>query len=104
MYDTTVPANPSGSGSVLVEARATEAGGTFGSWITVANTSAGDPAVCSYAGPAPACPKDLYTALGEDAKFTSLLELRFTLTPTPDGQEIPVLRAWQAIYSCLPAQ
>jgi hypothetical protein len=104
MYDTTVPTNTSGSGSVLVEVRAGDTSGNFGNWVTAASTSTGDPAVCSYAGPAPACPKDLYTLLGADAKYSGLLDLRFTLTPTPDGQEIPVLKAWQGIYSCMPAQ
>jgi hypothetical protein len=104
-YDVTMSSNTSGTGSVLVEAHTAGVGGAFSSWVTAADTAApsSDPAICAFSGPAPACPKDLQALLGTAALYNPVLELRFTLTPTPDAQAMPVLNSWQAGYSCPPS-
>jgi hypothetical protein len=112
-YDTTVPSNASGSSSVLLEAQtapvsAVDGGvGTYGPWVTFANTAppTSDPAVCPFTGGSGGCPKDAFALLGGlPAAGNGSLNLRITLTPTPDGQAIPVLIGWQVAYSCKPSE
>jgi hypothetical protein len=102
-YDSVVPSDASGTSRIRIEAHTATTGGTFGAFVTVANTAAGDPATCAFSGPAPACPKDLDTLLGQAAHYNQILEMRFTLTPPPDGQQMPAVNNWEAAYSCAPS-
>jgi hypothetical protein len=106
-YDLKIPKDTSGSGSVLIEARAAGAGADAGAWITVANTAAptNDPAFCGYTATAGGCPKDLFKVLGglPYARYPSL-GLRMTLTPSPDKLTMPTVVGWQLAYSCIANQ
>ena len=76
---------------------------TFGPWLVAANSTLGDPALCKASGPEP-CPKSLYKLLGEDSVHDEDLNLRITLTPTPDNLLPATLRSWQVSYSCVPSE
>lgn len=57
--------------------------------------------ICDTSGPAPLCPVDLYTALGElpDAR-QDYLELTMTLVPAADQVTAPTVHNWEITYSC----
>jgi hypothetical protein len=110
-YDVVLPTNASGSGNVLIEAQVAPvmAGntGAFGPWKTFANTAppTSDPAVCPFVGGVGGCPKNAFTLLGGlPAATYAALNLRMTLTPTPDGQAMPVVVGWQVAYSCVASE
>lgn len=60
-----------------------------------------DTQVCTMAGPAPACPVDLYTSLGElpDGR-NDYLELIMTLNPNTAVNSVPTVNNWEITYSC----
>ncbi len=101
-YAAAVPSNASGASSLTIEAQTSEPPASMpagcAGCVTVASIPS-DPASCPLAGPAP-CPADVYAALGLPAARRDLLELVFTLEPTPDGALGPALSSWQLTYSC----
>jgi hypothetical protein len=103
-YNSTIRSNASGTSSLKFEVASAPivntVTGTFTAYATVADTSAGDPAVCPFSGPAP-CPKSVFTALGglPNAR-NEALKVRVTLNPTPDKALAATLNSWQVTYSC----
>jgi hypothetical protein len=108
-YDATTAANQSGASAVKFEVQTAPllsngAPGTFSPYVTAANTAAGDPANCAVSGPTP-CPKNLFTALGgKPSSYDQVLNLKISLTPTPDQLAGATLRSWQVSYACVPTE
>ena len=63
-----------------------------------------DTQVCTKSGPAPACPVDLYAALGAVPAKREFLELEVTIHPTSDGASSPSLSSWQVEHTCVDSE
>jgi hypothetical protein len=106
-YKATLPTNPSGAASLTVDVEA--ATSSLGldpdclQCTRLASAPAIDPAICSMAGPAPSCPKNLGAALGQAASAPHL-QVLFTLWPTPDGALPATLDNWEVSYTCVDDQ
>jgi hypothetical protein len=104
-YSTTVANNASGNSDVTFKAQTAptllDGGtGTFGSYVTLADAVVTDPAVCQ----AP-CAIDMYTKLGgKPAATNEVLNLQFTVSPTPDQQAGGSLNSYQVTFSCPPSE
>jgi hypothetical protein len=106
-YEVTTPANASGSSSVHIEAHAADTSAELPTSCAdcgnVVRVPSPDPEqICSLVGPAP-CPRALHAALGGQAS-RNVLELVFTLTPTPDRSRAPTLHRWQVTYTCIDSE
>lgn len=105
-YDATVASNLTGPSAVKFEVQTAPRApdgttGAFSPLVTAADTAAGDPAVCRTGGPAP-CPKAL--PLSDAESHNAILNLKISLTPTPDQLLSATLRSWQVSYSCIPTE
>jgi hypothetical protein len=106
-WNGTTQTNSSGASSIRFKAHTRKPPTAFDAscsdCVTVGNTAAADPAVCSMAGPSP-CPKSFAAALGTSKVHESELELVITLSPTPDLKLPATLTGWEVSYTCIDAQ
>jgi hypothetical protein len=103
-YVVQTPSNASGATSVTIQAHtaltAAALAPTCADCVTLAAVPASSPQSCPVVGVA-GCPKDVYTALGGLPKATdSVIELVFSLQPSPDAQIGPKVVSWDLTYSC----
>lgn len=106
-YSLATPSNGSGASSIRIQAHTADSPGTLSptcaDCVTVADVPSPNPEQsCSLTGPSP-CPRNLYAALGPKAT-QSILELVFTLAPTPDGGGAPKLHNWRVTYNCIESE
>lgn len=104
-WNASLPAGTSFMFEVRTRDRFDDGGaGAWGPWVTVGDSTAGDPAVCPMAGPTP-CPKDLFAPLGglPTARYEDL-DLRISLNPNGAGTVAPTLNSYQLAYSCVGAE
>jgi hypothetical protein len=105
-YDATIASNLTGASGAMFEVQTAPQGtngtvGAFSPYVTAADTRLGDPAVCKAGGPLP-CPKRL--PLTDAESHNGVLNMRITLSPTPDYLMKTTLRSWQVSYSCVPTE
>jgi hypothetical protein len=103
-YAASAPSNASGSATVTIEAHTAatvaELAASCADCVTLAEAPASEPETCLMSGPSP-CPISLYEQLGPAVATEPVLELVFTLEPTPDRQLGPDLTGWEITYSCV---
>lgn len=106
-YQASTPSNAGGTTSLTIEAHTAatvaELSATCADCVTVAEVPASEPESCPLSG-APPCPINLVEQLGWSMATEPILELVFTLAPSPDGQLGPDLTAWEVTYSCVDSE
>jgi hypothetical protein len=103
-YSSVVATNASGNSDVLFEAQTAPVTGgvigTFTSYVTLADAIKTNPAVCQSP-----CEVDLFAKLGGVPTATNeVLNLRITVSPTPDSQASGTLQNYALTYDCVPSE